>query len=370
MHTNFSSGSVFEGAPQVTVGRRCLKYLGFMCLLRVGVAICGCAPSPRLVSVGATPTPQPAPTAAPRAKKPLAVAEDLGEMRGAELSSDKRSLVIGTLVHVADNSARGWVLRRDARSGALLGKWRVPGGVSGLSLSRDQTMLATVNTRHVMLWAWPSGKLLRSSEIQSGVSAECDLSPDGRTLAVATGDLLLFDVGTWKRLPRLPLPDPPFVIGVRFSPDGKRLVTSHADIDVSFLLWDLRSRRSRELINAGGGGSMVFSPDGRLVASATYAETCLHDARSGLRLKYLQRSDSLPKGVDNPFAPLDFSPDSRLLAARSDGGSDKGGLEIWDMRIARRIRVLPPLAGAVFWVQPRVLLACSRDAVRRVPLHF
>ena len=325
-----------------------------------------CASSSRPVQAPApSPSARPAARLSPTGKPtPKRVAEDIGEWRDIELSRDKRTLAIGTLFN-SGGPLGGWVLRRDARNGKLLSRWRVPGGVADLALSRDQTRLATVCAGRVMLWAWPSGRLLRQSTVEAASPMRCDFSPDGKTLAVASGDLLLFDVGSWKPKPRLTLPDPPFVVGAFFSPEGRRLVTAHADIEVGFLLWDLSTRRSRDL-SGGSAGRMTFSPNGRLIAAATYLDASLYDGRSGRRLKVLQRADSASSRDYTSF-PLAFSPDSRFLLARS---SDTNRLEIWSARSGSRIRVLPAISGTVFWIEPRALLVCSRDSVRRVALDF
>lgn len=310
------------------------------------------------------------PKVAPRPKpKAARVVEDVGDWRDIKLSGDGRVLAIGTLARTVSNAVTGWVLRRDVATGALLGKWRAPDGVASLALSRDGTKLATVGARRVSLWMWPSGRLLRSytvgpSEVSPGLA--CDFSPDSRTLAVVTGGLLLFDVQTWKLKRTLALPEPPFVRDARFSPDGRRLLTAHYDIGTAFLMWDLRTRRSRKLSRHDGGPSL-FSPDGRLVVGMTYNDTSLYDARTGRRQKVLQLADRISEQAQYPFTPVAFSPDGRFLAGRNN---DNQHLEIYSVRTGRRIHTVAGASGAVFWPQPRVLLICSRDTVRRLPLKF
>ncbi|MGD3745646.1 WD40 repeat domain-containing protein, partial [Xanthomonas citri pv. citri] len=126
---------------------------------------------------------------------------------------------------------------------------------------------------------------------------------------------------------------------------------------------DLCTRRSLKMSGADGG-AMALSPEGRLVAAMTYHDASLYDVRTGRRLKILQLAESTSNGT-YPMAPIAFSPDSKQLIVQS---SDSDQLEVWDVRRARRLRVLPKISGAVFWVEPRVLLVCSRDGVQRVPL--
>ena len=318
----------------------------------------------------ARPTPRPTPFPMPM------IRDKLGELRSVALSRDKRSVAIGTLGQSATGQTFGWVFHRDARSGVLLGRWPVPKGVSDLALSPDGKKLATVGKDNVALWSWPAGKLLHSTTLSTAKPMQCDFSPDGQTLAVAYQNLTLFDVATLKRKRALPLPDPPFVNNVMFAPDGRHLATSHDDIEVDLLLWDLRTRRSRTL---DASWPMVFSPDGRWLAASQSKwiedsqinKIVLFDARLGRQRKSLKlaakNSGDTDEGAINPVT---FSPDSRYLLGYS--GSDDGSvLQIWDVRSGKHLKTLPPIKGTfLLWIEARVLLACSRDSVRRVPLSF
>jgi hypothetical protein len=73
-------------------------------------------------------------------------------------------------------------------------------------------------------------------------------APDCRTLATAAGDALeFFDVETGKSLGRyrLPLGDwkhsrYPFTDSIRFTPDGKKLISGH--LDTTALVWAVPAR--------------------------------------------------------------------------------------------------------------------------------
>ena len=312
----------------------------------------------------AQPTPRPSPYPTPM------LHDKLGELRSVALAPDGRSVALGTLgVSYAGGEGRtfGWVFRRDVRNNALLNRWRVPTGISDLALSPDGKKLATVGDTKVWLWSWPAGKLLRSANSPSAKSMQCDFSPDGQTLAVADYNLTLFDVATLKRKRALPLPDPPFVNNVIFAPDGRHLATSHDDIEVDLLLWDLRTRRSREL---DAGGPMVFSSDGHWLAAKNGDEIVLFDGRSGRRVKSFRLKPSGgPDDSSQDLTPLTFSPDARYLLGYSDYHDDSVP-HIWDVRSGKHLKTLPHLDGILLWSEARVLLACTRDSVRRVPLSF
>ena len=312
----------------------------------------------------AQPTPRPSPYPTPM------LHDKLGELRSVALAPDGRSVALGTLgVSYAGGEGRtfGWVFRRDVRNNALLNRWRVPTGISDLALSPDGKKLATVGDTKISLWSWPAGKLLRSTDLLSKTPMQCDFSPDGRTLAVADNNLTLFDVATLKRKRALPLPDPPFVVDAIFAPDGRHLATSHVDIDVSLLLWDLRTRRSRSL---SAGGPMVFSPDGRWLAAKNGDEIVLFDGRSGRHSKSFRlKPPGGPDDSSQDLTPLTFSPDSRYLLGYI-GYDEQSVPQIWDVRSGQHLKTLPHLDGILLWIEARVLLACTRDKVQRVTLNF
>jgi WD40 repeat protein len=70
-------------------------------------------------------------------------------------------------------------------------------------------------------------------------------SPDGRVMAAAGApcSILLFDTRTWGRIAALDAPEPHFLNGLRFSPDGGLLVA--CTIAHAIQLWDLRAIRAR-----------------------------------------------------------------------------------------------------------------------------
>jgi len=90
-------------------------------------------------------------------------------------------------------------------------------------------------------------------------------SPDGLLVATAAEDILLWDVRTHEKIARFEYPA--IVWSVAFSPDGRWLVSSHADGAV--LVWDVAERERVFSFNDHSGAvrSVAFSPDGRTVAS-------------------------------------------------------------------------------------------------------
>jgi WD40 repeat protein len=192
----------------------------------------------------------------------------------------------------------------------------------------------------------------------SRVLMEMAFSPDGRLLAVATGD------------GRVPLWDPASAENLRtvsgaggsayalaFSPDG-RLLAVGGDGGVS--LWDPATAEHRRTLRGHSGEvrGVAFGPDGRLLASAGSDGTVrLWDLASGEILHTMTgRTDRVswppwrsatgenPRTViADSFARVRFGRDGRLLAV----GSRNGSVRLWDPADGGEPRTLTGHAGSV-----------------------
>jgi WD40 repeat protein len=139
--------------------------------------------------------------------------------------------------------------------------------IGGLALSADGSMLAVSGRdSHVSLWNLQDAtvrRLIGRIAQPSSVSTQClAFAPDGKTLLVgADSDLQLYDVATLKEV--LPWPGHRgWVDYVTFSPDGKRLLTGSAQLNLhpkEVVTWDvatwkplsMTSNRTPKLPNIG-----------------------------------------------------------------------------------------------------------------------
>jgi WD40 repeat protein/serine/threonine protein kinase len=152
------------------------------------------------------------------------------------------------------------------------------------------------------------------------------VSPDGRTLAVATGvpssetrpaELYLWDLVTGKPL-REPLPHQGLILSVAFAPDGKTVLAGCHDRTAQ--LWDVATGKpvGRPLAHARPVTVVRFTPDGRTIATGSQ-DGLIHwwDAATGtpligtLSLKQAHIVD------------LAFNADGKRLAAVSNMGANR-----------------------------------------------
>nr|WP_042179802.1 helix-turn-helix domain-containing protein [Kibdelosporangium sp. MJ126-NF4]CEL14036.1 High-affnity carbon uptake protein Hat/HatR [Kibdelosporangium sp. MJ126-NF4]CTQ88402.1 High-affnity carbon uptake protein Hat/HatR [Kibdelosporangium sp. MJ126-NF4] len=172
----------------------------------------------------------------------------------------------------------------------------------------------------------------------SGAVMDVALSPDGRTAATASTDktVILWDVPNRARLATLDIGA--VTTGVAFSPDGSLLAVADHDNQL-VTVWDIatRTRKSELRGHSGWARSVVFSPDGRTLASASADQTViLWDVATGSQLARVTGHK------DAYFHGIDFSPDGRTIAYTSADDT----VVLWDVeRRTVSARLTGHLAG-------------------------
>ncbi len=175
-----------------------------------------------------------------------------------------------------------WVVTASADKTARLWDWRTgkplteplahDGEVIGADVSADSQRLVTISRdKTARIWEARTGKLLHTlrhaEEPYSTKSVQ--FSSDGRLVAFASGNAAhLWDSHTGQPV-TAPLKHNERVNSVRFSPDGKRLVTSC--FDKAARIWDVASGQllSEPMGHLARVHTAEFSPDGRWVLTAS-----------------------------------------------------------------------------------------------------
>ena len=166
-------------------------------------------------------------------------------------------------------------------------------------------------------------------------------SPDGKRVATASGDKTakVWDARSGQELLTL-RGHSDAVYAVAFSPDGKRLAT--ASPDKTAKVWDLAS--GQELLTLRGHSDVVvsvaFSSDNKRLATASADNTAkVWDAASGQELLTLHGHSDVVNGAA-------FSPDAKRLATSSLDKTAK----VWDLASGHELLTLHGHSDAVYAV--------------------
>ena len=322
-------------------------------------------------------------------------------VRSAEAEQDQRldlALLLGLEAERTRSTPEGRsvLLSSVQRAGRILQFLRGhEGPVSDVAFSRDGKLLASIGEQGgIRLWdpatrrpvgaplgrpgdavAFGPGHVLAAGSSQNGTVRLWDVaarrpsgdfaagdtvtdlsfSPDGKLLAVGTGDgAILWDVAGRRQVgARLSTSNAFAATTVAFSPDGRRLATGDAE---AVRVWDVRTRAKIDLSSRSSIESIAFSPDGKaLVAARKDDPPALWD---------LHRPASPPRLLRTLGTALSvaFSPDGSRIAA----GDAKGAVTLLD---ARTLRSLPvqlqghtgPVRSLAFSPNVRTLSSASDD---------
>ena len=217
-----------------------------------------------------------------------------------------------------------------------LSNYPVPNVIGGRPSPDGRMLLMMTAEGRVWLTDIATGAVSPPVCLQTNGSrfTETAFSDQAKWVAVADGEALR--VWELKRQP----PRPGFLLAagyfgrLRFSPDERFLgaVTGPIQTEESVVVWDVAS--GKELVrfqpHRDHVTGLAFSPDGTVLATASYDNTC--------KLFDLWRRQEITtlRGQLLSLHSVCFSPDGRRLAA----GMGDGGINIWDVKTGREVLVL------------------------------
>ncbi|MCX6632913.1 MAG: hypothetical protein NTW28_35395 [Candidatus Solibacter sp.] len=222
----------------------------------------------------------------------------------------------------------------------------------GVALSPDGRWLAAgITSGKVNLWDWKERRLVKTLEIPFEWFGDLRFSRSGRFLFGRTvqNDLnalvRIWRTGDWVIMP-LTGTQSSNLYSVDLSPDDRLLATGYADGLVRLGGFLTGGRETIVMRLNGPVPALVFSPDGRVLASVSRAgDVRLWDMVAGRELPPL-------RGHLGAYSAA-FSPDGRRLATGGVGATD--AVKLWDIATQRELLTLQGEGDSFFQI------ACSPD---------
>ena len=251
-----------------------------------------------------------------------------------------------TLISGSDKTVRQWDVKTQKQKKTIVGHTN---NVNSVAYSVDGSTFASSswNRDEVRLWCADTGIQKATLNGHTPSVNSIDYSPDGKIIATGhwDGKIRLWDVST-RKLKKTLAGHTDKIWCINFSPDGKTIASGGYDNMVR--LWNVETGRQikmtiRHTVRKGYENcvrSVVFSPDGMTLASASGLEVWLWDVSTDQLKKILDvHTDKKIFNMghtDKEIFSLSFSPDGKTIVA---GGSDKT-VRIWDVDTGKQKNII------------------------------
>jgi WD40 repeat protein len=263
------------------------------------------------------------------------------------------------------------------------------GSSRDLAFSPDGKQIAAGGGHTIHLWETATGKEAIPDSGHRESIASLAIAPDGKTVATRGTDqtIRLWDATTGKERSRFTLP--PGTSGAAVAADGRTVAL--ANIDNSIRLHDTVTGKELRRLTGHRNGTAVlaFSPEGKLLASrGTFDNTIrFFEIATGKEVRTIVVQPQAAQGApminvlvrmgEAEVGPgLVFSPDGRLVASLvGNGVNGPGGpqvaLTLWEVDTGKEVRqILLPAGAAItsFAFSPDGRTLATEDGDRTVTL--
>jgi len=230
-----------------------------------------------------------------------------------------------------------------------------------VTFSPDGQMIATASgDKEVKLWQ-PDGQLVKTLSGHGSIVRVVGFSPNSQTLASGSDD---GTVKLWKlhNQALLGIEHDAEAYAVAFSPDGKKIITTHGHGYAS--LWQNNGKLLKtDKWQGGSVSTAAFSPNGELIATASGDRSVRISKSDGTFLNNLEEHTG--ELEQKEVLGVSFSPDSQMIV----GGGVDGAIQLWK-RDGKLYKTLQPNGDIVRGVSfsPDGKLIASADDNGKVKL--
>jgi len=210
-----------------------------------------------------------------------------------------------------------------------------------------------------LLWRLNSEPQVWKKEL-GAVIYQAAFGPDGRQVAAACQDKVVYLLDTTTRSVRALRGHTDQVLAVAFSADGRLLASG--DWGGKTRLWEVATGKQQRVLKGHDGGvwDVSFSPDGQLLISGGIDQTVrLWQVATAAQQRIL-------RGHTARVQVVTVSPDGRTLLTASADST----LRLWDMATGKQQRILrghsAAVSGASFSSDGRLVVSSSNDDTLRL----